>query len=301
MENNKLEKIMDEMKKKGDGAPSEKFMELLKSAMVCVPALMPRDTKPEVMSQLLKNPGKMQAIPEGVRPQPCILENEKQDKFLAVFTSEAELNKGGKAPKFPLYLNMEFSSCVDFLKKRPDLKGVVVNAYTHNIIFQLNEQNNAQPKTIQVSLEEFHHLTRNKMESFYLPKKLFTEKEEMVSRLCKEQGDYMKELYDELYTTEVACPYTAENFEFMPLNISEDLLLVQIIMPREFLMLNTCSSVFVAWDQKEQKVWYYAIVLEGPEKGIHLHQLLEDGKDVDLGQAPSEGSELSTILDLIQG
>ena len=165
----------------------------------------------------------------------------------------------------------------------------------------LNEQNNAQPKTIQVSLEEFHHLTRNKMESFYLPKKLFTEKEEMVSRLCKEQGDYMKELYDELYTTEVACPYTAENFEFMPLNISEDLLLVQIIMPREFLMLNTCSSVFVAWDQKEQKVWYYAIVLEGPEKGIHLHQLLEDGKDVDLGQAPSEGSELSTILDLIQG
>ena len=33
-------------------------------------------------------------------------------------------------------------------------------------------------------------------------------------------------------------------------------------------MLNTCSSVFVAWDQKEQKVWYYAIVLEGPEKGI---------------------------------
>ena len=41
MENNKLEKIMDEMKKKGDGAPSEEMMELLKSAMVCVPALMP--------------------------------------------------------------------------------------------------------------------------------------------------------------------------------------------------------------------------------------------------------------------
>ena len=41
--------------------------------------------------------------------------------------------------------------------------------------------------------------------------------------------------------------------------------------------------------------------MEGPEKGLHLHQLQEDGKDADLGAAPSEGSELSTILDLIQG
>ena len=301
MENKKLEKLMNEMKSKGDGAQSEEFLEMLKNATVCVPAVMPKDTKPEVMKKLLQNPGQMQAIPEGAHPQPCILENEKHEKFLAVFTSEAELNKGKKAPKFPLYLNMEFSSCMDFLKKRPDITGAVINAYTHNVIFQLNEQKKAQPKTVQVSLEEFHHLTRNKMESFYLPKKLFEEKEEVVSRLCKEQGAYMKELYEELYTTEVACPYTEEDFEFMALNINEDLLFVQITMPRQYLMLNTCPSVFIAWNQKEQKIWYYAIVMGGAEKGLHLYQLLEDGKALDLGEAPSEGSELSTILDLIQG
>lgn len=301
MENKKLEKLMNDMKAKGDGTLSEEFLEMLKNAVVCVPAVMPRDTKPEVMKKLLQNPGQMQAIPEGAHPQPCILENEKHEKFLAVFTSETELNKGKKAPKFPLYLNMEFSSCIDFLKQRPDITGAVINAYTHNVIFQLNEQKKPQTKTIQVSLEEFHHLTRNKMESFYLPKKLFEGKGEVISRLCKEQGEYMKELYEELYTTEVACPYTAEDFEFMPLNINEDLLFVQITMPGKYLMLNTCPSVFAAWDQKEQKIWYYAIVMGGPEKGLRLHQLLEDGKDSDLGEAPSEGSELSTILDLIQG
>ncbi len=303
MENKELEKVMNEMKAKGNGTLSEEFFEILKSATVCVPAVMPRDTDPKIMKQLLQNPGQTQAIPEGARPQPCILENEKHEKFLPVFTSEKELNKGEKAPKFPLFLNMEFSSCLDFLQKRPDITGVVINAYTHNVVFQLNKQKmkQAQTKTIQVSLEEFHHLTRNRMESFHLPKKLFEGKEEVISRLCKEQGAYMKELYEELYTTEVACPYTEEDFEFMPLNISEDLLFVQITMPQKYLMLNTCPSVFAAWDQKEEKIWYYAIVMEGSEKGLHLHQLQEDGKDADLGAAPSEGSELSTILDLIQG
>lgn len=198
MENKKLEKVMDEMKANGNGTLSEEFFEILNNSIVCVPAVVPRDTKPEVMKKLLQNPGQMQAIPEGVHPQPCFLENEKHEKFLPVFTSEKELNKAERTPKFPLFINMEFSSCLDFLKKRSDIAGAVINAYTHNVVFQLNEQKKAQPKTIQVSLEEFHHLTRNKMESYYLPKKLFEEKEEVISRLCKEQGEYMKELYEEL-------------------------------------------------------------------------------------------------------
>lgn len=300
MENKKLEKILEEMKAKGRGNQehSEEFLTLLKASSVVVPAVMPKNTSPEIMRQMLQNPGKEQAIPAGAHPQPCILENEKKEKFLAVFTSEEEMKKSQKAPKFPLTLNMSFQACIDFLKKSSDVIGAVINPFTHNVIFQLNEKK--QPKQIQVTLEQFHALTRNKMESFYLPKNLFEKKEEVMNQLCEKQGEYLKELYEDLYTTEVACPYVPEDFEFMSLNISEDLVLVQITMPQKYAALNTCPSIFTAWNRSEDKIWYYAIVNGGPEKGNHLHQLKEDGTDVDLGAAPSEGSQLSAILDFIQ-
>lgn len=300
MDNKKLEKMLEQMKAKGQGNSehSQEFMDLLKASSVVVPAVMPKNTNPEIMRQMLQNPGKEQAIPEGAHPQPCILENEKKQKFLAVFTSEEEMRKSSKAPKFPLTLNMPFQSCMELLKKSPEIVGAVINPFTHNVIFQLNKKE--KPQSVQVTLEQFHILTRQKMESFYLPKNLFEKKGEMITKLSTNQGECMKELYEELYTTEVACPYVPEDFEFMCLNISEDLLLIQITMPPKNIAKNTCPSVFCAWNRKEDKIWYYAIVNGGPDTENHLHQLLEDGKDVDLGVAPSEGSELSTVLDLIQ-
>lgn len=42
------------------------------------------------------------------------------------------------------------------------------------------------------------------------------------------QGECMKELYNAVYDTEVACPYTEDDFEFMSLQISDELQIMQI-------------------------------------------------------------------------
>jgi hypothetical protein len=298
MDNSKLEKLLEEMKAAGGDEQKEAFFSLLNTSKVIVPAVMPKNTSPEIMRQMLQNAGKEQAIPEGAHPQPCVLENEQKEKFLPVFTSEQELRKSANAPNFPLTLNLDFKVCIDLLQKSKDIKGAVINPYTHNVVFRINEPK--QQKEIQVTVEQFHELTRNKLESFYLPKKLFTQKKEIVQKLCEGKGAYVKELYEELYTTEVACPYTEEDFDVMSLNISEDLVLVQIIMPPKYAVANTCPAVFAAWDKKAEKIWYYAIVLAATNQEKQLHELKEDGTHINLGAAPSEGSELSTVLDLIQ-
>ena len=86
----------------------------------------------------------------------------------------------------------------------------------------------------------------------------------------------------------------------MSLNISDELLLMRISMPKLNLAERTCPCVFVGWNGKAQKVWYYAVVMEKGRNEV-LHQLMEDGTSENLGRAPEEGSELTTIIDLIQG
>lgn len=298
MNNKKLEQILEELKAKGE-APSAEVLDMIKNTNVISPALLPKDTPPEIMRRMLQNPGKPQMIPGGIKPQPCILENGNGEKFLAVFTSEQEMKKNKNAPAFPLLMNVSFQNCIDLIRKNPEIDGAVINPYTQNIILHIAE-NKPQRETIQVTLEQFHMMSRQKFEAYFLPKNLFDRKAESIERLQKEEGEFLRELYEGVYETEVACPYTPEDFECMSLNISDDLMLVRITMPAKNLVTGTCSCVLVGWNPKSEQVWYYAILLTEDGKA-HLHERKEDGTDVDLGPAPSEGSEMTAVIDLIQG
>lgn len=295
MNNKKLEQMLDEMKAKQE-KPSQEFIALLKESHVVVPALMPKNTSPEIMRQMVQNPGQPQKIPAGANPQPLVLENANGKKYLAIFTSEDEMKKGKNAPNFPLTLNLPFENCIGLIRSNPKVDGAVINPFTHNVIFHV-EENAPQQKSVQVTVEQFHHLSRQKLEAFYLPKNLFEKKAEVFEKLRDEQGAYLKELYEEVYDTEIACPYVPEDFEFMCLNISDELSLLRITMPEKYTAIGTCPCVIVGWNEKEQKIWYYAIVIA--QGKAQLHQRMEDGKDVNLGDAPAEGSELTTVIDLI--
>ena len=298
MNNKKLEQMLNEMKAKQEN-PSQEFIELLKASNVIVPALMPKNTSPEIIRQMMQNPGQPQKIPAGANPQPCVLENANGKRYLAIFTSEDEAHKGNdKTPKFPITLNLPFENCIGLIRSNSKIDGAVINPFTHNVIFHVQE-NAPQEKPVQLTVEQFHHLSRQKMEAFYLPKTLFEKKAEVFEKLRDEQGVYLKELYEEVYDTEIACPYVAEDFEFMCLNISDELSILRITMPQKYTAIGTCPCVIIGWNEKEQKIWYYGIVIA--QGKTQLHQRMEDGTDVNLGDAPAEGNELTTVLDLIQG
>jgi len=301
MDNRELEKMIRDLKAAGAGQPSEEFMDKLKASYVVVPALIPPDTDPAIMKRLLQNPGRELAIPDGVSPQPCLLENGQGDKLLAVFTSEKEMHKNKEAPKFPITMRVAFEDCINLIRKSDEILGAVINPFTHNMVFRVEENKPVQQThAVQITAGQFHNLTRQRMEANYLPKTLFDKKEEAVMKLRDGRGEYLRLLYEDLYNTELACPYAAEDFEVMSLNISDELLLMRISMPQLNLAERTCPCVFVGWNGKAQKVWYYAVVIE-QGRNQALYEMKEDGISEKLGKAPEEGSELTAIIDLIQG
>ncbi len=298
MNHKEIEAALDKIKKKMNQQVSQEIMDAIQHSTVIVPAVMPKDTDPGILRQMLKN----QALPKGANPQPCFLENKEGESVLPIFTSEEEMRRSKNAPAFPLLLHMDFSECMKLVLKHKKLSGIVINPFTHNIILRPNKNNRTvgqEQKT--ASPQQYHFMKRQQLEAFLLPKQLFEKKEAFMKEMIEKKGDYIKELYDTLYDAELACPYTADDFDCMFLNIREDLMVGQITMPQKYLMEKTCPIVFLAWDTTQEQFWYYAVVLVGAKAEPHLFEVHEDGKNTDLGKAPAEGSELSTVINLIQG
>ncbi len=301
MAQNRVEELIQKMMTEKPGGYQNEFMEALMQEKVLMPAVLPKNTSPELIKKLMDNIGKQQDVPEGVHPQPCLLNDKSGKNYLPVFTSEKEMKKNAKAPKFPLTLTLPFKTCTQILNDNPNIEGIVVNAFTHNIIVQRNHADSQnQPQTIQVTAEQYHFLARQKMESDFLPKTLFEKKQEFIDNMTAQRGNYIKELYEQVYDGELACPYTAEEFEVMSLNISEELVLLQIGMPKKNLQPGICSSCIIGWNSEKEESWYYAILTGKPEEGSSLMQVFPDGRKERVADAPSEGTELTTVLDYIQ-
>lgn len=303
MANKKLEHMMDEMKRLKKTTISDELMAELRSASLVMPAVLPGNTSPEAMRQFIENQGKNKPLPRGVNPAPCIIQNGQREDYLPLFTSMEELKRGNKG--FPLSLNVKFDTAAEIVQKNENILGIVVNPFSHNLVMQLNRdklQRNMEPEeSEEITVEQYHALARRQMEAAYLPSQFFEKKGEMVERLCQGKGALLREMYEELYQEEVACPYTEEDFELLTLNISDSLQVTQIAMPEKNRYPHLCQSVIVGFDGEKNKIWYFAIVYEGKGKPSSLVQVIETGEPKNLGEAPAEGSEITRVMELMQG
>ena len=301
MANKKLEKMLEKMKRQKINSISEEMMAELSKAKLVLPGILPRNISPEAMRQFIDSQNTNKPLPQGVNPKPCIIQSSQGESFLPLFTSTQEMNKGDNS--FPLFLNVTFDMATEMMRDNPDLAGVVINPFTHNLLMKMNREkmSKEQPEeTGEITLEQYHALARRQMESAYLPSRLFQEKGAFAEALSREKGRLMRELYEEIYQQEIACPYTEEDFEFITLNISEDFMVSQIIMPEKNRYPQLCRSVIYGFDREKNKIWYYAIVYEGREKPLSLVRVQENGEPENLGEAPPEGSEITRVMELMQ-
>ena len=298
MENKKLEQMLDEIKNAPEQGFPKEFSELMENTVFHVPAILPPETPPGVMRQMMEESGQNKMLPPGANPRPCVLENGDGDKFLPLFTSLEQSEKGGeKAPKFPLTLNIPFKDCINMLKQNPEVKGAVINPYTHNLVVPVNIPKETVQK--EVTIDEYHVLMRQAFESNILPKHLFTEKGACAERLNKERGAYVKELFEEAYLGEIACPYREEDFDFLSMQITDDLLVIQMSMPSKYNNMNTASTIFCAWDKAKDKAWYYALVRPADTHPV----LVEKFEDASLKQHETvfeESGLLTSVIERIQ-
>ncbi len=300
--NKELTAQLELMKNEPNAEVANKLTQMLSGINVFLPAVMPRNTDPEILKQMVVSPKKPQPMPKGARPNPCILQNDDGKKFFPMFTSEEEIEKGrDKVLNYPITINMPFKACMDMVLKSTDVEGAVINPFSQNIIINIErnkQQEQEAPKPIKLTEPQFHAMVRQQMESNTLPRKIFTEGESFIKDLRERGGDCLIEFFDEPYAQTKNCPYSSEDYDLMSLSISDTLELTRITMPEEKLYPGTAITLFVTWNPVESKAGYYGILRGGKGERNKLMEITSEGKAVDHGDAPDEGSELSSIIDI---
>lgn len=303
-ESKELLEALDAMKEEKSRENAERLTKLLNETQVLVPAVMPKNTDPAILKQMVAHPDTQMPIPKGAQPIPCILQNGEGKKFFPIFTSEEEITKGNGRPASPITLNMPFNSCMGLAVRIGDVDGAVINPYSHNIIININREEagkKQKPEAIKLSGPEMHAFLRRQMEAAVLPGRIFKEGESFIKDLCGRQGACMAEFFEEPYEHAGGNPYSEDDYEFLTLMISDTLQLTRIAMPEKNLYPGTAQTLFVTWNPEEKKAGYYGILKAPRGEFDKLMEITHEGKAVDYGDAPSEGNELQCIIDIASG
>lgn len=241
---------------------------------------------------------------EDNQPAPCFLRTASGEQYLAIYTSKSQIPE---QPKSQAVLHMPFPVCNNIVvKEELELMGMVINPFTDNLILKkelvekLHEMDEKRAKSRQVKMtpQQFQVFARRQVEFGALPKRLFTEGESFVEELCEKKEELVNEIYKDVFKEEKLYPFSEQDFSVMALNISEDLLLVQIDLPQQNLVPPLCCRIYVTMNPQTKKVDYFTIE-QTPDKEIHkLGRMGADGKHIDCGEAPVEGAELQKIMDL---
>ena len=238
------------------------------------------------------------------RPIPCFLKNSNEEQFLVVYTSKAQIPE---EPKSQAMLNMPFPACNNIVVK-PELKlaGMVINPFSDNLVLktelvqklhEVDEQaakRAAQMKQVKMTPAQFQVFVKRQVEFAVLPKRLFTEKQEFINKLCDEKEAFVNEIFAGVFKEPKLNPYT-EN------DIAEDLTLIRVDLPEKGLVPPLCYRIYLTINPKTGKAGYYTIEMSKEKDVRMLGELLEDGKHIDHGVAPVEGAELQKIMDLARG
>ncbi|MGN0141753.1 MAG: SseB family protein [Roseburia sp.] len=239
------------------------------------------------------------------KPTPCFLKNNEGQQFFVAFTSKAQIPE---EPKSQAILNMPFPVCNSIVvKPELNLVGMVINPFSDNLVLkrelveklhEADEKAKTQPKQIKMTGAQFQIFIKNQIEFAILPKKLFSEGESFVQRLCEEKETFVNEIFAEAYKEPKLYPETEASYSVMALDIGEDLTLIRIDLPEKGLVPPLCYRIYITFNPQTKKAGYYTIEMSKEKDVRLLGQVGEDGKHISCGEAPVEGAELQKIIDL---
>ena len=209
------------------------------------------------------------------RPIPCFLKNSNEEQFLVVYTS-----------------------------KEPFSDNLVLKTELVQKLHEADEQaakRAAQMKQVKMTPAQFQVFVKRQVEFGVLPKRLFTEKQEFMNKLCDEKEAFINEIFAGVFKEPKLNPYTENDYSVMALDIAEDLTLVRVDLPEKGLVPPLCYRIYLTINPKTGKAGYYTIEMSKEKDVRMLGEFLEDGKHIDHGVAPVEGAELQKIMDLARG
>lgn len=243
-------------------------------------------------------------LKEENQPAPCFLKAGSGEQFLAVYTSKSQIPE---KPKSQAILNMPFPACNNIVvKEELGLTGMVINPFSDNLILKKElveklhemDEKRAKTKSVKMTPQQFQVFVRKQVEFGIMPKRLFAEGESFVDELCEKKEAFVNEIYRDAFKEEKLYPFSEQDFSVMALNISEDMLLVQIDLPAANLVPPLCHRIYVTMNPQSKEVDYYTIEKTAEKDVRRLGRMDAEGKHADYGEAPVEGAELQKIIDL---
>lgn len=238
------------------------------------------------------------------QPLPCFLKSNTGEQYLAVYTTKEQIPE---EPKSQALLCMPFPSCNSIvMKPELDIVGIVINPFSNNLVLRKEliaklyeaDQKAAKVKQVKMTPEQFHVFAKRQVEFGVLPKRLFTEGEEFVEKICGERETLVNEIFAEAYKATKLYSGTERDYAVMALDIAEDLTLIRIDLPDKGIVPQLCYRVYMTFNPTTKKAGYFTIE-KSKEKNVRLlGQVDETGKHTDLGEAPVEGAELQRIMEL---
>ena len=154
-------------------------------------------------------------------------------------------------------------------------------------------------KVVKLNAAQYHALVRRNMELKTIPHMLFTDGDKFTRDLCEGKEAFVCELYRSAFPKEPGAPYETSDFDFMALNVREDLLLIRVDLPEKGMVPGLCHRVYLAWNEQAKKAYYFTIEQTPKKEERAMGRVDESGKRIDCGAAPVEGAEIQRILDLI--
>lgn len=246
------------------------------------------------------------AVNEKQQPVPAVLKTKEDTIYFPIFTSKKEYEA---APKAQAILNMPYLAVNEIaLKRQPELAGIVINPFTDNLMFKrplleridIVEKAKANPdgvKEVKLTEEQYKAFERRHFEMTNLPKSLFEKGQEFIDKIKTDKEQYIDELFEESYQNKRMYPYLTEEFGIMLMDVSDELLVIRIDMPKNDSIKGCSKRIYIAWNKTNASGKYFAIESTSPEACV-ITEVMADGQKTNHGEAPVEGAELQAVIDL---
>lgn len=278
---------------------------LLRS-VVLLPGIFPPGAD---MSKLqgLGTKGEKVQLPPNMQPLPAVLKNKEGEAYFPAYTSQEELPK---EPKPKVLLNMPFMALVTMALKNPAITGIAVNPYKQNILIKepllkaLKEDEERKRAALKgnpgatMTPADAKAFFRKKVETELIPKALFEDPKGFTDRLCAEEGEFLRKIYERVYKNPADCPYPAADFSVMALSIREGLLLIRTDLPAVPKGAANAERVYVLYGEESGRAEYYLIEKVPGGAAGKIGRVLSNGTYEEIGEAPDSGAELQRMLDL---
>ena len=280
----------------------------MRKTLFLSPAILPNTPEAEEFRRLAKEKkGEQLTLPKEAAPIPSILKNKDGITFFPIYTTVEQIPK---EPPYDVLMNVPFqSSVVVVMNGSMNAEGIALNPFTDNLIFRKellealhreDEAMRAGAKPVKLTPEQMKIAMRQKAEFQEFPSRIYKEGPSFVQQLSDERETIVNEIYQNAYGNPEMYPYSEADFSVMPLDISDELLLVRVDLPEVKDSAQLCHRVYVTLNPQNEEIHYFTVE-RGRKKGQNnLCGVARDGRHLEYGEAPVEGAEIQRIMDIIE-